>query len=324
MKEREGTWTEEQDQQKQQDFDQDPSRADYQEMPQEQQEIDKEPWKTGYQEMPTEYRTNGALNLAGEFYNKTKARILADKVQIQVLPAYTAKSLFKSEFSGDKSKAKAIVEYYKNRIAVAEKILATKMPASNSPEFNDPKYFAKLEKQIIGKEENASNYKEIVEIIEREKGTTAEKYMCDAIGFFEKIKNSEYPDCVNARYKIATEFFNLDSKVNSGRISNQNLDDMTTRFFESKGFQQMYSALDNASVAAVDAFAETNKFVEKDLKNHVMKEECERLSELEKAEAKRLKAEKEAKKEADIVNQNRVQIMNDVIKERYEDAARTM
>ncbi len=109
----------------------------------------KESWETGYQPLIDEYKTDGKLNKAGEFYNKTKARILADKVRIHELNAKISDGCSEN----DEKKYTAQINYLQQRIAEGEKVLSTlEQQIKATPDadnLKDEKYFKKLEEQIV-------------------------------------------------------------------------------------------------------------------------------------------------------------------------------
>lgn len=237
-----------------------------------------EPWKTSYQAMPNVYKNpDGTLNIAGEFYNKTKARILADKTRI----ATASVLLRKVDDQTQKNTLNAQLGYLQQRVSVAEEILRFQMPEPNAANFNDAKYFAKLEMMILAEEENQNNT-HVTSLIKNGKQQTANQEMAQALSAFHKMAKGNTLSTENAKREMAKDIFNLRDKAQAGKVSDSDLDGMTERLFASQNFFQMYAELNGLStgnqqqkITAVDAMSALNQYTEKYLQQYVMNDQWE-------------------------------------------------
>lgn len=263
-------------------------------------------WKTDYKAMTDAYKENpqqgqttkSTLNVAGEFYNKTKARLLADKMRLSSKQAQIADDYAQNHT--DLSQLNEQVAYLQQRINTAEQILHQQMPNPNSPTFNDPNYFAMLESQIMAEDANQEN-EGARRFLENTKHHDANQEMIDALDEFKRAANGTTSNQQAAKREMAVEMFHLQSKVENNEINDQDLDGMTDRFVKSGLLSQMCWELNRLSpigeqkslanakadgpepkivpfdsrdymITAVDTNAAINQFVEKDLQQNAAKD----------------------------------------------------
>ncbi len=255
-------------------------------------------WKTDYQQMNDGFKEESqsgqepTLNVAGEFYNKTKARLLADKMRLSVKQTQIDDDYMQSH--PDLSQLKEQATYLEQRIATAEKILKEQIPNPDSPAFKDPRYFEMLESQIIAEDANQQNVG-VQNFLKGTKNNSANDEMGQAVQLFgHLVTNGTTPNQQQVKREMAKELFHLHGKYENKEITDQDLDGMANRFVQSGALNQIRNDLNELSasgqnkreqnpnvelnsqdykIAAVDANAAINQFVVKDLQQHVAKEQ---------------------------------------------------
>lgn len=296
------------------------------------QDVDdlKQPWKTGFKDMPKEYyNEDGTLNLAGTFYNKTKARILGDKaIMVDLSTGANMESLSDKE-------TKEYMTYLQNRIVTAELILQRGIPDPASPDFNNSLYYANLEKQILAEDENKKN-KGACGLIKSERSANANANNHIVLLMNDVFANRGFtPVDVKLRREKAKILFNLEDKMQSSEnsatdsfeeISNGDLDAMIQRLGNSGEMRKLYNDINNPTrvtvdseghirdefkLNAVDALSVISQFVENDLQQHAMKQEYKQYFDIQSKRA----AEQKSAEDREKVKQYREQIHAEAIQE---------
>lgn len=255
-------------------------------------------WQTDAQTIPDEYFVDAqtaktTLNVAGEFYNKTKARLLADKMRLISL---SAKMEDASKQTQDLTNLREEAQYFEQRINTAEGLLQNAIPESQSESFHDQKYFDLLEKRILA-EENVKN-DNVKQFLKVTKNYSANDEMIAALKQFkQQTANAKVgqPSQIKAKRAMAVEMFQLYSSVNNGTLTGGDLDAMTERFMQSR-IEQMcddlhqysaqgrekFNANQNSQlnsqdyvITAVDVNAQIKDFVENDLIHNAAKTQYE-------------------------------------------------
>ncbi len=246
---------------------------------------DKQPWETGFKEMPKEYyNEDGTFNLAGKFYNKTKARLLNDRMSlVEITQKYE-----KTKNEAEKLEIQKNIAYLQIRIVMADEILKNKMPDPTSSDFNNPDYYADLERKIIAEEENEDSNEYIKANIKDDKVKNANDYMVQSLDRLRNMSEEPSPDAVKSKREMAKVMFNLENKCQIGEVSDKDLDGMVERFYNSDKYRRMRYMLNNPTevsvdddehiidefeLNAVDAMLCVNQLVEKDLKENAIKSE---------------------------------------------------
>ena len=254
------------------------------------------------EEIP-DLHTVQAENVARDFYAKTKARILSDKVTVTTLPEQQVQD---GEEETERQKYfREYKAYLQKRIMRGENVLATKMPDPQSPQYNDPAYFARLEEYILAEQDNQSN-KLIIGNIHADKTKQANDYMADSIFIFnEAAKEGVAGEKEAAKHAVATQFFNLDSLVQTGKISGRDLDGMTDRFFSQQSVGRMDHDLSNpngrdVNEMALAAMHLVEQFVVNDLQQNAMRSQYQQFLQEQAAQADRetVKQNAEAQRQA--------------------------
>ena len=297
--------------------------------------IEKPVVKTDFQAIPAEYcGKDGSLNLAGEFYNKTKARIMYDQVCLSNLPIEAAKYGIKVEDDAD---YRAEMNYLQDRIATAKYILNHAMPQPNTSDFSNPKYYADLESQIIKKEE----YKKVKAVkhllADDLVSQDADRMMEVALHVFGKTARTHTPVSEQALATMAKDLFNLNSLSAAKKVSGQDIRDMAYRFVVSDVWRNAYGQLDentlpmrhgkHGKATVIDVLENINDFVVEDLKQNAMKNELEEYN-VKMQQAKAVfdqqnaiyESQERIRKEREEIKQHREEIDAIVDKERSVDA----
>lgn len=217
-----------------------------------------EPWKTDYGDMPADYKDeNGVLNLAGEFYNKTKARILLDKSRISHWKYLDAKTrpAGEEEISSDKR-----LSYLRNRVKVAEDILANKMPKKGTADFNQKETYAKLEAQIIDKEHNQDDL--IQDLVDDEvdgRPFSPNAAWCAVYRNLNEVVDDKTPAGREATREMASDIFNLHGQYAKNKVNNDDLEVLAKDFVYGNDVgRQMYDLVDDNKIEAAVAMTKTN------------------------------------------------------------------
>ena len=202
-------------------------------------------WQTEYKPIPNACKdVNGELNAAGEFVNKLKARLLADKMQF----IENTLNLDDCNLSAQQHlQTKQLNEYLDKRITTAKKILKEQEEKvfnnPNSAILNNVNYYATLENQVLDEQNNKGN-KVVEDFLQNRKDKTANDAMATALQTFHRVANSSStPNQLNAKRMMAAEMFNLVGKVEDSEINNQDLDEMTGRFLGSQEYSRISSDL---------------------------------------------------------------------------------
>lgn len=213
----------------------------------------------------------GNLNVAGEFYNKAKARLLADQMRLLDLGAQSDHSVMSDE---DRSKLEAKVAYLQNRIERTEAVLKTKMPEPGDKLFDNQGYFDSLENYILSEdtleqkdeaekpnsaETLANNY--VKDFVKNTKHHSANEEMQEALLTFKDtaMKYSQKNDeqAVVAR-TMAVRLFHLDYQVEHGIVNNRDVDEMIHRFVAPDTQNKRPSYLDSMA-EALGEYSESGK-----------------------------------------------------------------
>ncbi|MBO4726197.1 MAG: hypothetical protein J5598_01175 [Clostridia bacterium] len=202
-------------------------------------------WQTEYKPIPNACKdVNGELNAAGEFVNKLKARLLADKMQL----IENTLNLDDCNLSAQQHlQTKQLNEYLDKRITTAGEILKEQEEKvfnnPNSAILNNVNYYATLESQVLDEQNNKGN-KVVEDFLQNSKDKTANDAMATALQTFHRVANSSStPNQLNAKRMMAAEMFNLVGKVEDSEINNQDLDEMTVRFLGSQEYSRISSDL---------------------------------------------------------------------------------
>ena len=244
------------------------------------------------QEATPEALTNP--DVAGEFYNKAKARLLADKMRYIKLAAQITEEDYQDATVAPRTKQQ--IEYLQQRMDTAEQILKTQIPEPNSPAFTDPNYFAMLEEQIVAEKANKKN-EGVLDFLAVTKNHSANDEMRAALAQFDAVVGDpNLPNQQDAKRAMAVELFHLGDKYQSKQISDKELDAITDRFVQSgalnrmsndllqlsdRGQQKRYAMAQSSHslpfdsqdyvVTAVDVNGQIHDFVENDLKQNAKK-----------------------------------------------------
>lgn len=187
-------------------------------------------WRVEFQSVPQKYideKDPNKLNEAGEFYRTTKARILADKV---LLIAKQSENY--STDDAVKNEQMCQMDYLQKRIDTANGILNNKIPSRDNPDFKNNNYYKKLSCEIL---ENKNKDRLVSKFL----GATnqykdANEYLTLAYSQFSKAyKNAKTSEQKGAVREMAVEIFHLHDHVNKGLISDQEIDALTERFWQS-------------------------------------------------------------------------------------------
>lgn len=219
-----------------------------------------EPWKTDYGEMPADYKDeNGVLNLAGEFYNKTKARILLDKSRISHWKYLDAKTR-PAGVSGVSAKNDERLAYLQNRITVAEDILANKMPKKGTADFDKEETYAKFEAQIIDKEHNQDDL--IQDLVDDEvdgRPFNPNAAWCAVYRNLNEVVDDKTPAGREATREMANDIFGLQGQYAKDKVNNDDLEALAKDFVYGNDVgRQMYDLVDNNKIEAAVAMTKTN------------------------------------------------------------------
>ena len=266
------------------------------------------PVQTDYQQNPDDYRAGSGLT-AGEFYTRTKARMIRDKVAISEITY-----LMKGADENAQKDYQKLLDYYQKRITTAQNVLTNRMPNKNASEYNDPTYFAGLEESILDEYANRSN-QTIMQNIQADRNKRANESVADMLNSFEYFyQNGRTGEAAVAKREIAKTVFNLDSAVENGIIKDRDLDGMTDRFFNGQQWQSgMLNALRNPqpgqdiSELTVDKMQEINDFVITDLQNNAQKTAYDAFTKQQRVRA-----------EEDIVQKNRQEIWENTVQDRMQ------
>lgn len=247
----------------------------------------KDPVQTDFAE--DEAQLESVVDVARNFYAKTKARILKDKMSIAWVTAYINSGSEKLDTERAEFR-QAYIAYLKDRIRRGETVLANKMPDQQSPDYQNQAYYDQLEEDILAEAENQNN-KWILKNINADKAKQANDFMADSIYMFnEAAKDGVVGEKETAKRQMAQQFFHVESYVKAGTLSEQDLDQMTNRFFsKANGVGKMFydlcfpngrdvDAMAIAAMNAVDKFAEINQFVVKDLQQNALKAQYEQYT----------------------------------------------
>lgn len=237
----------------------------------------KELFASDYEPMPASY----AGTLAENFYQKTKARLLADKARVARYQAEIA------DHSVDAKKFNACKVYLEKRITAAEDAL-NKIPDVNSPRFNDQTYYDDLEKEIMaaGIDNNASAQDKqfVQDFLNHNQNNTQNDEMVNALKQLEITNQNQTVNMQKAKREIATLMFGMQKKVENGQINDANLDNMTKDFFDVKNghYQKVKMALQsNARVMPDDVMERMNKFAIGELHEKIFNEKSDRYSSIQ-------------------------------------------
>ncbi|MCM1404666.1 MAG: hypothetical protein NC133_04190 [Prevotella sp.] len=262
-------------------------------------------WETDYRKMPADYtvpaqdgqtQTDMTLNVAGEFYNKAKARLLADKMRLQNKQAEICDDY--TQANPNLPELKQQVAYLQQRIVTAEQILQ-QMPPKNTSEFHDPRYFAMLEDKILAQKENKDNAG-VNAFLDTTKNHSANDEMIDALQQFNLAVQGTTTNQQAAKRAMAVEMFHLRGQMRRAEDGTNQvmshpqavLDGITERFVQSGALHQMVQDLkqlapsgqqkrqqnpdqelnsQDYAITAVDVNAAIDQFVRKDLQQNAAK-----------------------------------------------------
>ena len=250
-------------------------------------------WQTDHQPIPDEYyiqpgNQNGqpaakpVLGVAGQFFNKTKARMLADEMRLIDLRAQM------EDISLDEQQAanlKAKAAYLEERIGTAKNVLDNAMPDPKSKDFNNQAYFDALEKHILAEDVNQNNAS-VKGFLDYTKNNSANDEMIAALKQFKKAADNDKPSYQKAKQDMAVKLFHLQDQKNSEIIDEQDVDGMANRFLQGKpGMPSHYDVMCNLLrerdnnqeylYTAADINAQIKRFAEKDLTQNAVKEQYE-------------------------------------------------
>gem|GEM_PF-4736135 len=200
-------------------------------------------WQTDYKPIPNACKNeNGELNVAGEFINKTKARLLADKMRLTEV-TLDIQDRHKSVQDPNFEKAKNVKAYLEQRIKTAQTVLDTQIPNPASPVFSDPTYFKMLQDQIIDRENNQDKAGLAMLLYDAE-SLDANIELRTALASFRALAESPFtPSQQVAKREMAADIFNLRKKYENGKISGADLDEITSRFIGSNKFDRIMADL---------------------------------------------------------------------------------
>lgn len=248
----------------------------------------KDPVHTDYAK--DEAQLNSIVDVARKFYAKTKARVLNDKMSIASFTVFL--------HSGNTERAefyKDYIDYLKVRVGRGEDVLANKIPDPQSPDYQNQAYYDKLEEYILAEAENQNNLS-IINQIKADKTKQANELVADSIYMFNEVaKDSVVGEKETTKRQMAQQFFHVESYVQAGTLTEQDLDQMTERFFsKADGVGKMcydlcfpngndIDVMAIAAMNAVDKFTEFNKFVVKDLQENALKTQYEQYKETKDA-----------------------------------------
>ena len=237
----------------------------------------KELFASDYEPMPAPY----AGTLAENFYQKSKARLLADKARVARYQAEIA------DYSVDAKKFNACKVYLEKRIKAAEDAL-NKIPDVNSPRFNDQTYYNDLEKEIMeaGIDNNASAQDKqfVQDFLNHNQNNTQNDEMVNALKQFKITNQNQTVNMQKAKREISTLLFGMQKKVEKGQINDANLDNMTSNFFDVNNghYQRVKMALQgNARVTPDEVMERMNKFAIYQLHEKIFNEKSDRYSSIQ-------------------------------------------
>ncbi len=223
----------------------------------------KEVWQTDYQPAMKEYRANGKLNVAGEFYNETQARLLSDRINLHKISLLNV-GLVDNQQTALESQMK----YLQQRIETAEDVLANKLPKPENSDFNNVKYYNMLENHILAEDQNKNNAI-VKSFIEANKNNSANQNLVNVLNEFKALEYAASLDEQQARREMAKDIFHIRNRG----INNETIDDMSNRFVNGICFKQILSELTNNKTTVDVVMAEINQFVENDLQNYAMRDQ---------------------------------------------------
>lgn len=236
------------------------------------QKISIQDWKIDIQPIPNEYfeqQDQSKLNVAGEFYDRTKSRLLADKMILSAMcndyqkckndklnnnqqtqetnEEDDKKEQEKNENSNQNNKE--VIEYLEKRIKTAEDVLNNKIPSVDDENFSKSDYFDKLEHEILN-DQNPS--KSVEDFLGKTKKipNNANEYMVLAIRQFNKAyrnANTQDQEQVNVVRGMAVEFFHLHHQAEKKMINGDDLDRITKKFFDEGQALSMWGKLNELS-----------------------------------------------------------------------------
>lgn len=244
--------------------------------------------------------------VAENFYEKTKARIMADKMRIANIMVGLNDARITPE---KKEELNAQYEYLSGRVKAAENVIANELPKDkNDPLMQDAKYFDQLEAKILNesyleglkkpdnqekqeaepKEQTTEkateklnpSYLAVKRLIDADKNKSGSAEMAQALLQFKFLSQGTMtPAKKEIRCNMAKELFNLPED----KIPDQEVNAMADRFLKNKldglktelttynqGTSQTTNAqTPNRRMNVRQAFAGINEFVKDDLKENL-------------------------------------------------------
>ena len=249
------------------------------------------PWEI-VENTPTEFQEKQGTDaeaekesVAKKFYDKTKSRILADKMRMYKLQT----ALENADLRDEKvQEFQDQVKYLQERIATGEQVLSNEIPDSNSDLFQDASFFNKLEAKIL----NAKQYEDnanVKKLIDADKGRTANQEMNDALRNFGFVatRGKMTPSRLQAKRLMAQELLGVGGLVEANEISIQDLDQLTDRFIDNhlEGLKKQVTKTEvdpatgarKPSMTVAQASNSIKDFVKNDLMKNALKEKYDQF-----------------------------------------------
>ena len=249
-------------------------------------QYDDKPWEIDEEQTPPQLVQNQSgvqaqqgQGVAEKFYEKARARLLADKMRIHHFQALLAEPTLTAAKEKD---LKQKVDYLTQRIQRSENAI-NQIPDKNDNNFNNQNYYDKLEEKILAEKQYEKDVN-LKAFIDSTKNNTANAEMSEALSRLKLMSQGKSPNKINAKRNMAVELFNLQNKTD--QLTANDIDELTDRFVANKmadinqkltTYSQQTSQTTNAQanqqtyqMSFPQALMDIKDFVREDLKQNAM------------------------------------------------------